>query len=49
MITNKELKYCGYFGCRCKYCFNKRVVKKELDNRRTVLKRDTKKEVNFNT
>lgn len=49
MITNKELKQSSYWGCRCKYCFNKRVVKQELDNRRTVLKRDTKKEININT
>lgn len=47
MITNKELKQSSYYG-RCKYFWNNKVIKKCLDTRRTVLKRDTQKEVKIN-
>ena len=45
-ISNKEYKHKGYVGCRCKYCFNKKVAKMpSVNNSRLHVKRDTEKEI----
>ena len=45
-INNKEYKHKGYVGCRCRYCFNKKIAKlPSINNSRLHVKRDTEKEI----